>query len=113
MTEGWASCPLTRMDFSESVMQIETPIFDGGSRSASISLADFIDSGPITSSGRMTYPFSTKAWLHSSEFSDQSNSPMFTFLALAVKHDGRLVTFDRSIPSTVVRGARPDHLVVL
>lgn len=34
-------------------------------------------------------------------------------LALSVRHDGRFVTFDNRIPATVVRGARPDHLVCL
>jgi hypothetical protein len=34
-------------------------------------------------------------------------------LALAVHHGGRLVTFDRSIALSSVRGARPDHLMVL
>lgn len=34
-------------------------------------------------------------------------------LALAVKHDGRLVTFDSAIPTTAVIGARPRHLVAL
>lgn len=33
-------------------------------------------------------------------------------LALAVKNDGRLVTFDKSIPLAAVRGAEPKHLVV-
>jgi predicted nucleic acid-binding protein len=34
-------------------------------------------------------------------------------LALAVKHGGRLVTFDRGIPLAAVRGAEPRHLVVI
>ncbi|WP_375501944.1 TA system VapC family ribonuclease toxin [uncultured Jatrophihabitans sp.] len=34
-------------------------------------------------------------------------------LALAVRHNGRLVTFDRSIPVAAVAGANPRHLVVL
>ena len=34
-------------------------------------------------------------------------------LALAVKHDGRLVTFDRAIPIAAVRGAQARHLVVI
>jgi len=34
-------------------------------------------------------------------------------LALAVKHGGRLVTFDRAVPMAVVRAARPEHLVVV
>lgn len=34
-------------------------------------------------------------------------------LALAVRHGGRLVTFDRAIPRSAVNGARATHLVVL
>jgi toxin-antitoxin system PIN domain toxin len=34
-------------------------------------------------------------------------------LALAVKHKGRLVTFDGSIPLSAVRGARKDHIAVI
>jgi toxin-antitoxin system PIN domain toxin len=34
-------------------------------------------------------------------------------LALAVRHDGRFVTFDGAVASTAVRGATSKHLVVL
>lgn len=34
-------------------------------------------------------------------------------LALAVRHGGRLVTFDRGVPLEAVRGAKPEQLVVL
>ena len=34
-------------------------------------------------------------------------------LALAIKHKGRLVALDRSIDRLAVRGATPDHLVLL
>jgi hypothetical protein len=34
-------------------------------------------------------------------------------LALAVRHEGRFVTFDRRIALEVVPGARAEHLVVL
>ncbi len=34
-------------------------------------------------------------------------------LALAVAHDGRLVTFDRSLPLASVRRATEDHRAVL
>ncbi len=34
-------------------------------------------------------------------------------LALAVRHDGRFVTFDGHVPLAAVSGARPEHLVVL
>jgi uncharacterized protein len=34
-------------------------------------------------------------------------------LALAVRHGGRLVTFDRAVALSAVRGATPEHLLVL
>lgn len=34
-------------------------------------------------------------------------------LGLAVRHQGRLVTFDQRIPLSAVYGAKPEHLVVL
>ena len=34
-------------------------------------------------------------------------------LALAVKHDGVLVTFDQNIPISSVHGAQPKHLLIL
>lgn len=34
-------------------------------------------------------------------------------LGLAVKHQGRLVTFDQRIPLSAVHGAKAEHLVVL
>jgi hypothetical protein len=34
-------------------------------------------------------------------------------LALAVKHGGRLVTFDATIATEAVKGAKPEHLVTL
>jgi uncharacterized protein len=34
-------------------------------------------------------------------------------LALAVKHGGRLATFDRGIPFSAVRGAEPRHVAII
>jgi toxin-antitoxin system PIN domain toxin len=34
-------------------------------------------------------------------------------LGLAVRHQGRLVTFDQRIPLSAVHGAKPEHLLVL
>jgi hypothetical protein len=34
-------------------------------------------------------------------------------LGLAVRRQGRLATFDRSIPTNAVAGARPAHLVIV
>jgi hypothetical protein len=35
------------------------------------------------------------------------------FLALAVKHGGRLATLDQAIPISAVRGAKPQHIAVI
>jgi hypothetical protein len=34
-------------------------------------------------------------------------------LALAIRNEGRLVTFDRSIPHKAAVGAKPEHLLVI
>ena len=34
-------------------------------------------------------------------------------LGLAVKHEGRFVTFDSGVPLDSVHGARPEHVLVL
>jgi len=34
-------------------------------------------------------------------------------LGLAVKHQGRLVSFDQRIPLSAVHGASPEHMVIL
>ena len=34
-------------------------------------------------------------------------------LALALRHEGCLATFDRSVPTRAVRGARAEHLAII
>jgi toxin-antitoxin system PIN domain toxin len=110
-TYGWATCPLTQNGFVRVISQpnYSSPIsigraFDHLQRNTEtndhvfwpddISLLDeqLIDRFRILGPKQLTDIY---------------------LLALAVKHGGRLVTFDRAIPIAAVRGAKADHVVVL
>jgi uncharacterized protein len=110
-TGGWASCPLTQNGFVRVVSQANYsfPISIGGAFEHlrrnietddhvfwpdDISLLDdrVIDRGRILGPKQLTDIY---------------------LLALAVKHGGRLVTFDRAIPIGAVRGAERHHVVVV
>ena len=110
-TYGWATCPLTQNGFVRVISQpnYSSPIsigraFDHLQRNTEtndhvfwpddISLLDeqLIDRFRILGPKQLTDIY---------------------LLALAVKHGGRLVTFDRAIPIAAVLGAKADHVVVL
>jgi toxin-antitoxin system PIN domain toxin len=110
-TYGWATCPLTQNGFVRVTSQpnYSSPIsigraFDHLRRNTEtndhvfwpddISLLDeqLIDRFRILGPKQLTDIY---------------------LLALAVKHGGRLVTFDLAIPTAAVRGAKADHVVVL
>ena len=110
-TYGWATCPLTQNGFVRVISQpnYSSPIsigraFDHLRRNTEtndhvfwpddISLLDeqLIDRFRILGPKQLTDTY---------------------LLALAVKHGGRLVTFDRAIPIAAVLGAKADHVVVL
>ena len=109
--EGWATCPITQNGCLRILSQprypnsISTP--EGIRRLAgataqpehvfwaddlSIVDAEIFSSGKILGPGQLTDLY---------------------LLALAVRNTGQLVTFDRSVPISAVRGAITEHLVVL
>jgi toxin-antitoxin system PIN domain toxin len=109
-TRGWASCPLTQNGFLRIMPQLRFPkpvattdaldllldmiaVTDHVFWSDDISLLDeqLIDRSRIFGPKQLTDIY---------------------LLALAVKHGGRLVTFDRAIPIAAVRGAKANHVVV-
>lgn len=108
---GWASCPLTengfarimsRTSYTNPVLTMEAmSILRAQQRESdhefwpddvSITDADVFDHSRILGPNQITDLY---------------------LLALAVKRDGRLVTFDRGIPLSAVRGAEARHLVVI
>lgn len=109
--DGWASCAITQNGFVRVVSQPRYPspvspavaidllrqACHGGDHEfwpCDLSLLD----GKVVDAPRLHGPRQvTDAYL----------------LALAVAHGGRLVTFDRSLPLSAVKGAAAQHLTVL
>jgi toxin-antitoxin system PIN domain toxin len=108
--EGWASCPLTQNGFLRITPQLRFP--------KPIVVADALDllSDMIAGTDHVFWPDDIS--LLDERLTDRSRilGPKqltdIYLVALAVKHGGRLVTFDRSIPVAAVRSARADHIVV-
>jgi hypothetical protein len=108
---GWASCPLTQNGFVRISCQGDypgRPTVERAIEQLQLQLAEpghafwpddiSIANGDLIDRRRMLGPNQiTDAYL----------------LALAVRNGGRLVTFDRSIALTAVRGAEPKHLVTI
>jgi uncharacterized protein len=109
--DGWASCPLTQNGFVRVVSQ--------PSYSFPISIGDAFEH-----LRRNTETDDHAFWpddvsLLDERVIDRSHvlGPKqltdIYLLALAVKHGGRLVTFDRAISNAAVRGAERRHVVVI
>lgn len=108
---GWASCPITENGFIRVVTQPRYPnpvpvalALERLSRACATGMHEFwpcdasiLDPAAVDRARLHGHGQVTDAYL----------------LALAVLHGGRLVTFDRSVPLSVVPGAAPEHLVVL
>jgi uncharacterized protein len=110
-TNGWATCPLTQNGFARITSQVSFPYFSTTS-AAVARLKDIM--------ARTRHEF----WADSISVTDEGVfDPAFLLsrrqvtdtylLALAMKNDGCLVTFDRSIHLSVVKGAKPENLVII
>jgi len=109
--QGWASCALTQNGFVRIISQPRYP--------SPIPPKEAIDRlGRATRSEHHDF-WTCEVSLVDSKVINPSrvHGPRqltdIYLLALAVARKGRLVTFDRSIPLTAVRGAGAAHLVVL
>lgn len=110
--QGWATCPLTE---NALVRILSNPAYPGRGTTvadASDRLRAFRESGhhgfwPDTVSLCDPDVFDPTHAQGHRQITDAY------LLALAVHHDGRLVTFDNSIPVSWVVGATAGHLVVL
>ena len=108
---GWATCPLTQNGFVRIVSQPRYPspvsTSDALARLAEAASDDshefwpddvsLLDQGVLDRSSLLGHRQVTDAYL----------------LALAVRHGGRLVTFDTAIPVRAVTGAASEHVEVL
>jgi uncharacterized protein len=110
-SHGWASCPLTQNGFvrilSQSSYAFPIPIGEAIDHLRAATESDDHAFWPDDISLLDEHLIDHSRVLGPKQLTD------IYLLALAVKHGGRLVTFDRGIPTAAVRGARPEHLVVI
>lgn len=108
---GWASCPLTQNGFVRIVCQPRYP------RPARMLDALAVLRRQVGEANHEFWPDDvsiTDETLFDQAFILGPNQIADVYLlGLAVKHGGRLVTFDRGMPARAVRGAEARHLVVL
>jgi uncharacterized protein len=108
---GWATCPLTENGMARIMSQptYKNPItatFAIDLLAEQIGKTDhafWADDVSIRDSDR----FDPNSILGPNQITD------LYLLALAVKHGGRLITLDRTIPVSAVRKAEPRHLVAI
>jgi toxin-antitoxin system PIN domain toxin len=109
--DGWASCPLTQNGFVR--------VISGSRYPQPLAIADAIAlmRAETTLPGHVFWPDDVsladpKRFDHDRLMGPGQITDAY-LLALAVQNDGRLVTFDRTIPIAAVRGAEPRHVVSL
>ena len=108
---GWASCPLTQNGF---VRVISNPSYH---RPLPLADAVALIGAQISQPGHVFWPDDislTDAGLFDhGRLHGPSQITDAYLLALAVKNDGSLVTYDRGIALDAVRGAQSGHVVTL
>jgi uncharacterized protein len=110
-THGWASCPLTQNGFlrilSQPRYKAPLPLSEAFRLLCDATDADEHTFWPDDISLLDNHRINRERILRPKQLTD------IYLLALAVKHGGRLVTFDRAIPLNAVREAKPHHVVVI
>jgi len=108
---GWATCPLTENGFLRTVNHLRksdfVPIPDLIGHLARFQEASVHEFWPDDLSLLDGRHFQKGLIQGRRQLTD------IYLLGLAVRHEGRLVTFDRGIAISTIRGARKEHLVLL
>ncbi|MCX6891154.1 MAG: PIN domain-containing protein [Verrucomicrobia bacterium] len=108
---GWASCPMTENGCLRVLINrryaAPVPALDVLTKLSSAKTAGYHEfwADDLTITDALV--FDRSRWRGHQQVTDAY------LLALAVKHGGRLVTFDTGIVPDIVRGASPHHLLVL
>ncbi len=108
---GWASCALTENGFVRVVSQPRYPA--DVSPSMAIGLLRAATSTPHHERWPCDVSLLDAAAIDATRVHGPKQVTDLYLLALAVRHGGRLVTFDGRIPRSAVAGATAEHLVVL
>ena len=110
-TNGWASCPLTQNGFVRIVSQARYPTPMPVSQAVDTLAEEVADTDHVFWPDDISLLddrlFRRERMLGPKQLTD------IYLLALAVRNGGRFVTFDRAVSTAAVRGAEPEHLVVL
>jgi uncharacterized protein len=108
---GWATCPITQNGFIRIVTQpsykARLPIAEAMQRLSRETMRPDHEFWPDDVSLLDVERVDPQHVLGPKQVTD------IYLLALAVRHDGRLVTLDKAIPIAAVKGANSGHLVVL
>jgi len=109
--DGWASCAITQNGCVRILSQPQSP-----SPVSAAEAADRLERA-TSSEHHAFWPCSTSVLDPTVVDRTRVHGPRQVtdvyLLALAVHHEGRFVTFDGRIPLAAVRGATPEHLVVI
>ena len=111
ISQGWASCPITQNGFVRVITQPRYP------SPVSSSLAIERLRRACATAHHSFWPCDLSlldpSVIDASRLHGHRHITAAYLLALAVRHTGRFVTFDRSVPLDTVAGSTPGHLVVL
>lgn len=111
ITHGWASCAITQNGFVRILSQPRYPL--DISTSQAITLLAQACAAPHHTFWPADLSIADPACIDRSRVHGQTQVTDLYLLALAVRHQGRLVTLDGSIPLSAVTGATPEHLVTI
>lgn len=109
--QGWASSPLTQNGclriMSQAAYSNPQPL---------ATLVNMLQSS-ITAAWHQLWPddisiLDAAHFRHAHIHSSRQLTDLY-LLGLAVKHQGRLISFDQRIPLSAVHGAGPEHMVIL
>jgi len=109
--QGWASCPLTQNGCVRIMSQPSYP-----SPMVLVDALDMLDASCADASHSFwgdDISLLDATRLNRQRMHGFRQLTDIYLLALAVKHGGRFVTFDAKVPLSAVRGAKPEHLVVI
>jgi len=109
--QGWASCPLTQNGCVRILSQPSYP-----NPMVLVDAIDMLDASCADASHQFwsdDISLLDASRLHRQRMHGFRQLTDIYLLALAVNHGGRFVTFDAKVPLSAVRGAKPQHLVVI
>lgn len=108
---GWASCALTQNGFVRIISQPRYPSpispFEAVERLRRATSTEHHEFWPCSIS------LLEESRVNASHVHGPRQVTDVYLLALALEHEGRFVTFDRSISLSAAPGAKPEHLVVI